>query len=177
MKNIFCKKIYSISRSAFILTMITVLFSAITSVGYAEFFVAESIAPQSVFIPLNNPEIKDIAMLEYTLLDGIESDKMQNLMVEGRSLTNMDLGIDFGIEDVNTRFLFNEAVNHYSFEIRIVPCFVENGGRKTKYWCCIYGARRSGDEEDRYKFTFFTEKERKLRGLRFSSGSLRQSPL
>ncbi|MCK5451387.1 MAG: PAS domain S-box protein [Candidatus Omnitrophica bacterium] len=163
MKNIFCKKIYSISRSAFILTMITVLFSAITSVGYAEFFVAESIAPQSVFIPLNNPEIKDIAMLEYTLLDGIESDKMQNLMVEGRSLTNMDLGIDFGIEDVNTRFLFNEAVNHYSFEIRIVPCFVENGGRKTKYWCCIYGARRSGDEEDRYKFTFFTEKERKLR--------------
>ncbi|MFH1664614.1 MAG: PAS domain-containing sensor histidine kinase, partial [Candidatus Omnitrophota bacterium] len=165
--NKMCLKIKKII-SVFIAILLLLFSSGIDPV-FARGYSGMDIATQSIFSPLTNTEIKDIAMLEYVLMSGIRSGKLDP-MREAGDRTGLSLGIDLGGEGVETSFQFSRASEFERNGVRLVPCVFRNAARTVEYWFSMTG---SADDAPRYKVTFITGREKGGEGFAEKIGRLK----
>lgn len=148
------KKIYMNAISI----LIAIVFM-ITSLGinpaYAEDYSAHTLSPQSVFSPLTDLEIKEIAMLRYVAETAMLSERV-DLMDEVRDRSSISMGVNFGLrENVDIKFYFSQSTVYENGDLRLVPCYYKNSqGEVTGYWMAVRWI------SDGLRVEFFTNRER-----------------
>ena len=151
MKN---RKLYIYNCLKKTISTIVICAFALTSIGvspaYTQTLSGRNISPQSIFSPLKNREIKEIAMLEYFLVSGILSGRI-NVFDQSEDIISDEL-------DEEIAFLFTDAVVDRNAGIGMIPCTY----RGVNYWCL---ARRKQDpvsrEELPYDLIFYTAEQLK----------------
>ncbi|MFH1552559.1 MAG: ATP-binding protein [Candidatus Omnitrophota bacterium] len=132
---------------------------------YAHEVSGQHLSPQSTFSPLTNAEIKNLAMLEYVMVTGINSKKI-NPMEENKDRSALSLGVDFtdDLDEVDINFEFHSAVDYEKGGIRLVPCTLKTSAKDaaTQYWCYI---GPSVENTLPYTIRFFTRSEVKQKDL------------
>lgn len=152
-------------KSISILIIIIFTFSNIyVQDSYALSTGRNNISPQSVFLPFDGENgglhMKDLAMLQYVMHTAVLSGNV-DLLQEGNDRTAVSLGVDLGErEDVRMNFHFRQAQDLESSgtSFRLIPCSMNNSGRREKYWCTVFTS--PGNEGPRYVFLRDDEKSR-----------------
>ncbi|MBD3380540.1 MAG: PAS domain S-box protein, partial [Candidatus Omnitrophica bacterium] len=120
-----------------LIIIITFLFSSPGAYGvFSQEVGRDTIAAQSVFSPLTDLEIKDIAMLEYSLASGINSGSV-DVFSEISHRNAASFGVDLSSEETKIAFSFDRAEYFHTRGIRLVPCSISRREREREYLCCL----------------------------------------
>lgn len=145
-----------ISRTIRVITAAVFLFSSVAvDLSLSKDLPDATISPQSIFRPLDNSEIKDLAMLEYLFLSRV--------MTDGLDVMNKADDVDASIPDMgekaekaNALFRFSAAVSDESRGLCVIPC--SYNGRE--YWClCSATKPEAGITSKQFDVKFYTRDE------------------
>ncbi|MBD3380539.1 MAG: PAS domain S-box protein [Candidatus Omnitrophica bacterium] len=121
-----------------------------------------TLATQSVFLPLSDRQVKDIAMLKYVLLSSLKAGKV-DVFSENARRDAGSLGIDLSSENTGIEFRFDLATRHLSRKACFVPCSITSSDGVSEYKCFI--TADSTQDKSRLSIEFFTEEEASAKDL------------